>query len=162
RRERGMRKTALATGLAAGLVLFAVGLLAIQPTPERREPYVADALVQKLLAHDLNLAKAKTGQERLRELKGLADDLRGAAEMLARLSAKEELGAVAGLYERVLVNGVVAHARKVAADREGLLDVAFKLDAARRDAEKLARECPDSARPLNQIIVATRTAEDAV
>jgi hypothetical protein len=163
RRERGMQKTALATGLAAGLVLFAVGLLAIQSPQEVRGDHTSDPFIKKLLDRDLKLASAATARERLQELAGLADDLRVETEMLARLSANEELERLAGLYQRVMRNGIARNAGKVpAADHEGLRDVAFRLGEASRAAELTAAAHPNSSGPLREIATAAREAEDTV
>jgi hypothetical protein len=163
RRERGMQKTALATGLAAGLVLLAVGLLAIQKPSPAVAAHDPDPLVAKLLQRDLTLAKAQTPLARVNELQTLTDDLRSETETLAKASATTELAKVAGLYEKVMREGIVKHARKVPAeDREKLRDVAFLLDAAGRSARSLAAQHPDSSAPLHQIETAAREAEVAV
>lgn len=163
RRERGLQKTALATGLAAGLVLFAVGLLAVQSPVAVQGSHTSDPFVKKLLDRDLRLASAATARERLQELAGMADDLRGETEMLARLSADGELETLAQLYQRVMQHGIVKHAAKLPpADREELRDVAFRLSEAGRAAELTAQAHPNSSGPLREIATAAREAEVAV
>lgn len=161
RRERGMQKTALATGLAAGLVLFAVGLMAIQNNPDPRNTYRTDPLVKRLLQRDLALAKAQTPVERVTELKGLTDDLRQETKALARVSANEQLQTVAKLYQKVMRDGIVIHADKVT-DREQLHNLAFELAEAGREANLLADAEPSSSTPLRQIATAAHEAETAV
>lgn len=163
RRERGLQKTALATGLAAGLVFLAIGLLALQTTSPIRDNYRRDPLVEKLLKRDLKLASAPSARQRVEELTALADDLRGETQMLAKASADRELETVARLYQKVMQDGIIKHARKIPpGERQQLVGVAEKLEAARREAELLAGAHPQDSAPLQQIAAAAREAESAV
>jgi hypothetical protein len=157
RRERGMRKMALATGLAAGLILLAMGLIALQPGSDRHDGPRAEGLVKKLLERDLQLASASTAQKRVEGLTALADELRTETRSLAKApNAADDLATLARLYGQVVSTGIVAQGRKVSAEERG--PIVDQLERASREANALAAQSPASAVPLQQI---ADTARDA-
>lgn len=164
RRERGLRKMALATGLAAGLVLFAIGLMALQPTLPRGGGR-PETLVEKLLKHDLKLAAASTAQKRVEQLAALADDLhRETGELaLTEEAPQQELLDLARLYQKVVHEGLVTQAEKVPADeRPRLLEIAGRLEQTRQKAAELAASLPSGSVPLSDIATAAGKAEARV
>jgi hypothetical protein len=168
RRERSLQKVALVTGLAAGLALFAIGLSAVQwqgpGTPNRvAREREKDPLLAKLLAHNIRLARSATPLERVKTLARVAEDLRGETRSLVQASAVAELTAVAKLYEQVLEEGVLEHARRLgAADRGAVLsEVATQLADAGSEAEQMALEAtPEVKKPLLAMAEAARRADN--
>jgi hypothetical protein len=117
-------------------------------------PAVADPLVARLLACDLNLAQADTPRQRVENLAALADELQGETRALADVAGPDDLRALAGLYERVVRDGVVARAGSLpAAERRPVLaPIADRLERTRRDLQELARAArPASADTLRQL-----------
>jgi hypothetical protein len=143
RRDRGMRKAALAVALAAGLLLFVVIVAAMQnqrlPGPRRQA--APDPLLADLLDRDLRLARAPARSERFLELAALAEELRRQAEPLAAAGSAEDLHALSGWYRQVVREGVVTLGPDASApDRRKVAD---RLDLARDESERLARESPE-------------------
>jgi hypothetical protein len=156
RRDRVIRKVALVTALAAGLLMYfgIFAALRIQQ-PGSGGPAAPDPLLANLLNRDLRLARAQGKPERFRELADLAEDLRGQAEPLARAQAVDDLKALAKWYSDVVHNGVekLGPAAPVK-DRD---EVAARLDRAGNTAEQLAGQVSeDCAPPLLQIAIAAR------
>lgn len=116
RRESSRHKIALATGLAAGLAIFALGWSALQwqgansAGPARPTP---DPLIANLVKYDLKLASAASPRERVETLAALADDLQGQARGLATAANPDDLNLLAKNYDRVLREGVLTHARSM-------------------------------------------------
>jgi hypothetical protein len=110
---------------AAAAILVGVGLgWALWPGPARRGPLVAEGerrpaagasvderVVARALLCDLQLAQVTAPEEQLKALRGLAGELRGEAVRLSRDGPLEHLPLVAGLYERVVRQGLVGRAR---------------------------------------------------
>jgi len=156
RRDRVIRKVALVTALAAGLLMYfgIFAALRMQPPPGSGGPPAPDPLLANLLNRDLRLAKAAGKPERFRELADLAEDLRGQADPLARAQAGDDLKALATWYGRV-VHGVEALGPAASVkDRD---EVAARLDRTGDAAEKLAGQVSvDCAPPLWDIAIAAR------
>jgi hypothetical protein len=162
RREVVLRKIALATSLAAGLLMFVVGFGAWQwPTPPERPPAAPQAHAKPFLArlvdHDLDLARSADPGPRLESLTGLADVLRGQADPLAQAGADDDLGTLVRLYRRVLEDGVLHQAPAVkAAEREM---AAERLAEGARRADELADRLADPcAAPVRDMAAAARKA----
>jgi hypothetical protein len=155
RRARGMRKAALAVALAAGLVLFVVIVAAMRnhkPTGSGRP--AADPLLASLLKRDLRLAEAPPPSERAKALVGLADDLQGQTDALARPDLVEDLKALAGWYKDVVQKaGAVALRQDVSAEQRRAL--ASQLEEERGKMELLARDVSEGCRlPLRDMATA--------
>ncbi len=162
-REQVLRKVALVTALAAGLLMFFIGFSAWQwPTtgPARFAKGHGDAFLARLLGHDLDLAQTADARRRLRSLTGLADALSGQAGPLARAGADEDLGTLAGLYGRVLQDGILHQASAARAERVRAAD---QLDEEARHADELAGGLADPcAAPLREMAEAARKAEEGL
>jgi hypothetical protein len=157
RRDRVIRKVALATALAAGLLMYfgIFAALRMQQQTGSGGPAAPDPLLANLLNRDLRLARAPGKPERFRELADLAEDLRGQAEPLAREQAVDDLKALAKWYRDVVHDGVekLGPAASVK-DRD---EVAARLDRAGNTAEQLAGQVSvDCAPPLWDIAIAAR------
>jgi hypothetical protein len=148
RRERGVRKLALATGLAAGLLLFVLGWTAwLLPnngpgTRQASKPAPPDPLLAALVKHNLHLAATAKPRERVETLAALADELHGEMRSLARAGTAEDLKTLAALYEKVVRKGVLEQASQLpAGQREQVLKpIAGRLSLMANEAEQLATE----------------------
>jgi len=164
RRDRGLQKAALATALAAGLVLFALFWGAMQwqgpagSAPPRAAP---DPLLAELMKHYLRLAAAKTPRERVVALADIADDLHRETQDLARAASGEDLLAVAKLYDRVVRDGILVQARALPLEERGrvLKPIADNLRDAGLLADSLARE--GSVPAAEAFTLIARAARDA-
>jgi hypothetical protein len=145
RRERGVRKVALATGLAAGLLLFVLGWSAWLMPPTIPDKHTGkqpppDPLVAALVKHNLHLASAAKPRERVETLAALADDLHGEMRSLARAGTREDLETLAVLYKRVLEDGILKQADLLprAQRAQVLKPIANRLSLAGNEAQQLA------------------------
>jgi len=117
-------------------------------------------LVARLAGCDVRLAEADTPQKRVEALAELADALRQEGQALRGADGgRAELTEVAGLYERVIREGVVPRARTLPADeRRAVLDpIVKRLGQAEQEARALARG--PAAEPLLQIAAAARAGD---
>jgi hypothetical protein len=135
RRERALRKLALATALAAGLALFALGWWAAQ-WPQRHDPGRTSDLVAELVKHDIDLAGNTNPDTRLKVLATMANDLRGQAKPLASADYSEDLQLLAACYEEV-VGALPDRARELPDPKPGE-SVAQALRQAVRETKELA------------------------
>jgi hypothetical protein len=165
RRERGMRKVALATGLAAGLLLFVLGWSAwllptnLQDPRGNRPAPPSDPLVAALVKHNLHLAATARPRERVETLAALANDLQSEMRSLARAGNPDDLKTLATLYEQVLSDGILKQANRLPRDqRQAVLKpIAGRLSLASNEADQLAGEVDaDRAESLRNMAKAAR------
>jgi hypothetical protein len=169
RRERGVRKVALATGLAAGLLLFVLGWTAwLLPNNKSQDTHPnpavtnnSDPLLAALVKHNLHLAATAKPRERVQTLAALAEDLHGEMRSLARAGTAEDLKTLAALYQRVLADGILKQAKRLPPEqqKEVLKPIADQLSQAANEADQLAVEAAaDRAESLKSMALAARTA----
>jgi hypothetical protein len=172
RRDRGLRKLALATGLAAGLVLFAlcwsvwqkVEAVNEQRTAARfvpRKPTAADPLLASLMKRDVTLARAHTVRERVEALAGIADDLQGEICTVARAMASKDLDELAQLYERVLREGLLRQAAQLSPqEKPAILEpLAGRLSLAAGQLEEISRATDlraEAVEPMRRLMLTAR------
>jgi hypothetical protein len=156
---------------AAAVVLIGLTAFALIPRrPPQRPPIAAappvasDDLLTRVVHHDVTLAAADGPDDQFQALAALAADLWAEAERRARAPGRFDLGTLAGLYARVVGEGVVGRARAMgpAARRERLPPVVEQLDAAAGSADRLAAETPSEAAALAQVASASRGAAHAL
>jgi hypothetical protein len=125
-----------------------------------RDPFLA-AIVQR----NLTLATAQTPDQRVSALADLADDLHHQGRTLARVAVGEDMSAIARLYERVLLDGLVRRTQEVApTERPAVVArLTERLAKAGQSADGLAGEVPPaSAAPLRAMASAARDASAAL
>jgi hypothetical protein len=166
RRERGLRKLAVAAALAAGLLLCAFGIWIWQrqpgddvAVPGPRHP-AHETLADRLARHDHRikdkLDAAKTPGERVAVLADAADQLFDRAKSHSTKPA--EAAKLARLYDEVVREGILTNAREMPdGDRADLLTpIADQLARAESEARTLATKQPDAAGPLRDFELAAR------
>jgi hypothetical protein len=183
RRRSRWHVTALgAAGLVAAAVLIACGIFlgnvlsrslrpAAEPSPLAKGPLPktpadkhqeekmpagqapASPLLARLLAHDLDLAEARTPRQRVETLAALADELKEETSALAQVAGPDDLRDLARLYRKVVREGVVARAHSLpASQRRAVLEpIAERLQRTGRDFHQLARASRQAGDPLRQI-----------
>jgi hypothetical protein len=168
RRERGVRKLALATGLAAGLLLFVLGwtaLLMPPRSPDTRPPgkqaAAADPFLAALVKHNMRLAATAKPRERVETLAALAAELHGEMRSLAHAenSTPEDLKTLAALYEKVVREGVLERAGQLPVEQrqQVLRPIADRLSREANEAEQLAAEvAADRAEVIKSMAAAAR------
>lgn len=158
--ERAMRFVRRNAGAVAGLAaaaLIAVGGLWFatrppKPIPEELAKVQKHPLLDKVVARDVQLARATSPAQKLEALGGMAEELAGEARGMARL-APNDLRQMAGWYEKVVREGLVPQSGKLpphvpASEKAALLKgIAAKLDADAEAADKLSGEAPQDAQP---------------
>jgi hypothetical protein len=154
RRDFALRKLALATSLAAGLVLFAVFWWALQWSPSEQK--LPDDLLAQLVQHDMALARADNQTNRLKELAATAEDVHAQAGLLCRMKCADDLAELASWYRQV-VEKLPQQAQGVATgDSESIVQ---RLSQAENESRKLvAGAPPDCAAPLRDMASAAREA----
>jgi hypothetical protein len=131
------------------------------PTPVAKQPPVASGpqtLTARLLEYDLRLAETDHPRHRVETLAHLASALSGEVKLLAGKDSDR----LAGLYGKVVQQGVVARARTLPpAERlEVLAPIMKQLQQTHEQAGELARKLPrDDAGPLLVIAAAARTGQ---
>jgi hypothetical protein len=154
RRERALRKLALATSLAAALMLLAVMWWALQWS--QTDQKLPGDLLAQLVQHDVELAKVDTQPSRLKELTATADDLHAQAGLLCRMKYADDLGELARWYRQVV--------EKLPQQAQGLTNgdpekLARHLDEADHATRKLVASAPpDCVPPLRDMAAAARDA----
>jgi hypothetical protein len=170
RRERGVRKLALATGLAAGLLLFVLGwtawLLPTNPLDTKqansKQP-APDPLLAALVKHNLHLAATAKPRERVETLAALAEELHGEMRSLAHAGTAEDLKTLAALYEKVVRQGVLEQAGRLPAGQrqQVLKPIAGRLSLVSNEAEQLATEvAADRVEALQSMAKAARDVKE--
>ena len=167
-----LRRNASYVGGLAAAVFVAVGLYAFWPksTPQPAVVKIEKhPLLEKMVARDVALARAKSPAERLQILNGMADDLATETRGMARIAPGGDLKLMAGWYEKTVRDGMVKQAANLpvemsASEKAKLLDsYAAKLDADASAAETLSRESPPDAQPaLKRMIDAAREGEKSL
>jgi hypothetical protein len=172
--RRGGKWRLVAAGLAAAVLISVGGFIGnflwntwrqpdelrqnTTPLGTQPKPATRDTLVSRLLQCDLRLARATGPKQRARALADLADALQTEVRTLVRHSGIPRLIRLARLYSKVVRQGLVPGFRAVPAGQRQkvLAPIAKQLARAERNAERLARESPGSARPLRLIARAAR------
>lgn len=154
---RFLRRNAGAVAGLAAAALIAVGgawvALRPKPIPEELVKTQKHPLLEKVVAREVQLARAGTATQKLEALGGMAEELAGEARGMARLAPGAELRQMAGWYEKVVRDGLEPQSRKLpphvpAATKAELLNgLATKLDADAAAADKLSGEAPQDAQP---------------
>lgn len=164
-----LRKNAALVGGLAAAVLVVTGAWIFSgggnpPVVAAQEP-PRDPFLDKLVKQNVTvLAKADTPAKKLQALGDLADNLASEARGLARIASPDDLRDVARWFDKVVKDGVVRQADKIApaamtpAERKALLEsLARKLEATAAEVEKVAGECPpESKQHLQRIAEAAR------
>jgi hypothetical protein len=158
-----------AAALAAA-VLVAVGWLAVREDATTRAPdyngVAGHALLTKTIgkvATDKEaLARARTSEERMRVWAAVTGDLRDEVENVYRYAGKDDLKALAGLFDKAAERGLLDQARKVADDqtppdrrRAAFRDAIGRMDKIAADTETFARTAPEDRKPVLRQIGAT-------
>src|SRR5262249_50657281 len=122
-------------------------------------------LMEKLVKRHNAVAQARTPEQKLELLEGMADDLSSETRGLARVASEDELKSLAGWYERVVGGGIVklaavrpAHALTPAernARAELLNRLAGQLATVAQKTEEIAREVPPNRQRVLEGIVNT-------
>lgn len=120
-----------------------------------------DLLLQKLIDRDMALAKAKSADDRLDQLAGLAEDLHSATRDLAQEADVKDLRWLADLYRDVIKKGIVLRAKELQ-DRSRIKQIRDRLNQTSQDAEDLAKEVPAMSEPLTQIAAAAQDGNKAL
>ena len=153
-------------GLAAA-VLVAVGIWGAvkggkQPVVAQKPPAPRHLLLEKVVQRDLALAKAKTANDRLDALAGMAEDLASESRGLALVAGADEMRELADLFRSVVADGVVEQAGRVPPhaltpdQRRTMLDrLTARLAEAGQAAEKAAKDSPPHAQPALRSIADT-------
>lgn len=153
-------------GLAAA-VLVAVGVWSAvkngkQVAVAPRQPAPRHALLEKIVQRDLALAKAKTANDRLDALAGMAEDLAAESRGLALVAGADEMRELADWFRQVVSDGVVEQAGRVPPlaltpdQRRAMLDrLTARLAEAGRAAEQAAKDSPPHAQPALRAIADT-------
>jgi hypothetical protein len=171
RKERGLRKLAIAFALAASLLFVAFGSWLWQrqrgnDLTQTGPTHPQETLLDRLARHDPKvrdaIEKARTAGERMQVYANAADGLRGKVRERARNA--HDLTELASLYDEVVRDGILTQARDLGdlgdlaiADRAALLHpIAERLSETESEASRLATELPAAAEPLRQIARAAR------
>ena len=128
-------------------------------------PDAADGdLLLRVVRHDLSLAQADGPPDQLQALAAMAADLWGEAERQARRPGRFDLALLAGLYERVVDQGVVGQALALKGVKrdEILSPVVEQLRDTAGAAGRLAAEVPESAPALTRLSAAAHSALRAI
>jgi hypothetical protein len=153
-------------GLAAA-VLVAVGIWSgvkngKQPPALVKQPAPRHPLLEKVVQRDLALAKARTPNDRLDALAGLAEDLAAESRGLALVAGADEMRELADWFRTVVADGVVEQAGRVPPhaltpdQRRTLLDrLTARLAEAGKAAEQAAKDSPPHAQPALRSIADT-------
>lgn len=158
RAARFLRRNAGAVAGLAAAALVAVGGVWLatrppKPIPEELAKVQKHPLLDKVVARDVQLARAGSPTQKLEALGGMAEELAGEARGMARLAPGAEMRQMAGWYEKVVRDGLVPQSAKLpphvpAATKAELLNgIASKLDADAEAADKLSGEAPQDAQP---------------
>jgi hypothetical protein len=155
-------------GLAAAVIIAVGGWLLVRPGPGtnlQAKESPRDPFLEKIVQRDLALAQARTADERLTVLGGLADDLSTEARSLSKIAKPDELRDLSGMFQKVVNEGIVEQARKLpehsltqTQKRELLAKLSGKLAEAGKQADEAARESPPQAQPALKSI--SETARD--
>ncbi|VTR99704.1 hypothetical protein [Tuwongella immobilis] len=164
RKERAV----LMGGLAASLIV-AVGatvfLIQQRPTTTANRTIASpDLFLARIFERNVALAAAETPQRRFDQLVQLSELLWGEGRQLAQVAEAADIAAIAEMYEKVLLDGVLTQARELPEpDRHLIRRVATQLSESSKVAEQLAGQVkPSSVEPLRAIARAASTADKAL
>ena len=144
-------------GLAAAVFIAVAGWLMMKPGPGNSivaQEAPRDPFLDKIVQRDLALAQAKSPDQRLEVLGGLADDLSAEARSLSKIAQPEELRDLSSMFQKVVNEGIVEQARKLPGHAmtrtqkdELLQKLSSKLSDAGQQADEAARQSPPHAQP---------------
>jgi hypothetical protein len=158
-----LQKLALATAMAAGLLLFALvwGAMQWQPPKNPTPRPEADPLLASLMKRDLRLAQARNPKERVEALAALAADLHAESLAVADAASADDLNGLARMYDKVVRNGLVPQARDLRPEERArvLEPIVKQLERAGYEAGNVARDMDGPSRDAFATIAAA--AEDA-
>ena len=145
----------VAAALLVGMIAW-INLGGKPPDNNAAAQLPPDPLLKKVVAAKVKIDTADSAAERLRYWAELADELRGEASDLARVSSPEEMESLAGLYEQVVSDDALVGQARLLTDDErkaALGKVKDRLVKAEEDAKRLLAEgvSPGSERPLKRI-----------
>jgi hypothetical protein len=155
RRERGLQKMALAVGLAATLLIAALGVWIWNqdrgPRPQGMDVAGKKSPLQELKAVDPRWQLARTPGERVKLLDEVAVETEGKALALARPDALDELERHLVLYREVIDELTEKEAPRLAPeDRRKALDpIARRMAEVQSEAKRLAMRFPEAAGKLD-------------
>ena len=153
-------------GLAAAL-LVAVGVWSVVKNGKPqvavpRQPAPRHPLLEKVVQRDLALAKARTPNDRLDALAGLAEDLAAESRGLALVAGADEMRELADWFRTVVADGMVPQAERIPPhsltpdQRRQMLDrLTTRLAEAGHAAEQAAKDSPPHAQPALRSIADT-------
>jgi hypothetical protein len=143
----------LVAGIAAALLLFLTGwwiFFHLQPSRQSdtlpvavKKPAV-DPLVADLMRYNIILAKATTPRERVEAMASVAEELNQRSRQLAKKAPPDDLKLLAGLYGRVVHEGILARAEALPRqDRRPVLEpIASQLEKVESQARQMSEQ-PD-------------------
>lgn len=149
-------------GLAAAVLIAVGGWLMVRPgngpqSVAKESP--RDPFLERIVQRDLALARARTADQRLDVLGGLAGDLSSEAQSLSKIANTDELRELSSMFHRIVNEGIVEQARKLPehsltqTQKKDLLNrLSQKLTEAGRQADEAARESPPHAQPALKTI----------
>ena len=143
-----------AAGLAAGVLVAIGGWFVNRPGPEVVRAGPRHDLLQKEVRHVVELTKAKSADERMVIWTKAAIDFQDEMETLYQVAPQYDLDALAGMFARVVDEGVIGQAEKLPpflppADRHAqLTDAAGRLGTVETKAKKLLKTARLDAKPF--------------
>jgi hypothetical protein len=157
----------------AAVLLLAIGLFWLIPasrkksgpeavtsdTPRTVGTTTKDDVASRILRRDMALAESFAPPEQLRELAGMAGDLREEAFRQVQEESPSDLTLVASLYQRVLYVGVVGRVKVLPADASRLVlePLREELRTSADDADRFAVSAiPERAETLRAMSAAAR------
>jgi hypothetical protein len=150
------------SGIAAAVVIAVGGWAMLRPgpgSPSLQAKETRDPFLERIVQRDLALAKARTPDQRLDVLGTLADDLSTEARGLSKIANPDELRELAGLFHKVVNDGMVDQVRRLPehsitpAQKKDLYQrLSDKLRDAGRQADDAAKESPPHAQPALKTI----------
>jgi hypothetical protein len=157
----------------AAVLLLAIGLFWLIPASRKKSGPEAvtsdtrstastttkDDVASRLLRRDMALAESFAPPEQLRELAGMASDLREEAFRQVQEESPPDLSLVANLYQRVLQVGIVGRAKVLPADASRLVlePLREELRSSADEADRFAiAALPERAETLREMSAAAR------
>jgi hypothetical protein len=169
RRNWRWRSVGASVGLAAAVMLGVLIYQLGRPSSSSR-PTVAEAaaypLLQRVVEHDIALARATHPVQRIQILSELAETLAQETGALARIASAEELRDLARWYTKVVERGLIPQAeqwiahRPAERERQQVLEAARRLEMSATSTEQLLTTVPPHAEPiLRHLVQAARDGE---
>jgi hypothetical protein len=158
RRERGLRKMAVAVALAASLLVIALGALLWQSGSPDIPGHNPDSLarrspLEQRLEGMPTWSQAKGPRDRVAVLDGLADEVERTVVRTRRAVSREEMERQVKFYQEVIDRLTEIEAKGLSdTERKEVLDpIARRLAAVDSEATRLARRHPEMADSLRQL-----------